>query len=182
MSDENAHNPQETSIIKGSAIDPLNTIFEKFMASHTPFGFHAQQDSLDFHPIPFRPEPGGQPMLLAEPWRVILELYSDDQRKVLGLDLYGDLILGRGESRPGRIIFDLDPYKAVDLGVSREHLMLRPTKTHLFAIDQGSTNGTTVNGAASGRGVATILKDQDLLSLANMLMQLHLVKKPDTAK
>ncbi len=181
MSNDDAPNPQETSIIKGSAIDPLNTIFEKFVASHTPFGFHTQQDALQFHPIPYVPEVD-EKLLLVEPWRIILELYADDQRKVLGLDLYGDLILGRGDSRPGRIIFNLDPYNAVELGVSREHLMLRPTKTHMFAIDQGSTNGTTVNGAASGRGVATILKDQDLLSLANMLLQLHIVKKPKTAK
>jgi FHA domain-containing protein len=181
MPDDDAPNPQETSIIRGSAIDPLNSIFEKFMSQHTPFGFHTRQDSLEFHPIPYVPEPD-EKFLLVEPWRVILELYADDQRQVVGLDLHGDLILGRGESRPGRIIFNLDPYKAVDRGVSREHLMIRPTKTHLFAIDQGSTNGTTVNGAASGRGVATILKDQDLLSLGNMLLQLHMVKKPSTSK
>ena len=180
MSDDNAQQ-NETSIIRGSAIDPLNSIFEKFLASHKPFGFAIQKDSLEFHAVPYIPSPE-EKLLLVEPWRVILELYADDQRKVVGLDLYGDLILGRGESRPGRIIFDLDPYNAVNLGVSREHLMLRPTKTHLFAIDQGSTNGTTVNGAASGRGVATILKDQDLLSLGNMLLQLHLVTKPNTAK
>jgi len=181
MPDDDAPNPQETSIIRGSAIDPLNSIFEKFMSQHTPFGFHDQQESLAFHPIPYVPEPD-EKMLLAEPWRVKLELYADDKRQVVGLDLHGDLILGRGESRPGKIIFNLDPYNAVDRGVSREHLMLRPTKTHLFAIDQGSTNGTTVNGAASGRGVATILKDQDLLSLGNMLLQLHFVKKPSTGK
>jgi len=181
MPDDDAPNPMETSIIKGNAIDPLNSIFEKFMASHTPFGFTPQQDELVFHPIPYVPEPD-EKRLLMEPWRVILELYADDQRKVLGLDLHGDLILGRGESRVGRIIFNLDPYNAASMGVSREHLMLRPTKTHLFAIDQGSTNGTTVNGAASGRGVATILKDQDLLSLGNMLLQIKMVAKPGTAK
>src|SRR5262245_23111944 len=104
MADENSHNQHETSIIKGSAIDPLNSIFEKFLASHKPFGFHIQKETLEFHPVPYVPSPG-EKLLLTESWRIILELYADDQRKVLGLDLYGDLILGRGESRPGRIIF-----------------------------------------------------------------------------
>ena len=80
----------------------------------------------------------------------------------MGLDLYGDVILGRGDSHPGRIIVNLEPYGARDLGVSREHVMLRPTPTRLFAIDQGSTNRTTVNGVPSGRGIATELRDEAL--------------------
>lgn len=181
MSDENANDSQETSVIRGSALEPLNTVFERFMANQRPFGFQAQQGQLEYVPIPYKPDKGDA-MLLPEPWRIMLELYADDQRRVLGLDLYGDLILGRGESRVGRIIFDLDPYKAQEMGVSREHVMLRPTRTHLFALDQGSTNGTTVNSAPSGRGVATILKNQDLLALGSLLLVLHIVAKPDTAK
>lgn len=182
MSEED--HSQETSIIKGSALDPLNTIFERFMANKTPFGFQVRNQDLTYYPIPYVPNPTDEndQMLLKEPWRVQLELYADDQRRVLGMDLYGDVILGRGESRPGRIILNMDPYGAQELGVSREHLMLRPTKTHLFALDQGSTNGTTINGSPSGRGVASQLKNDDLISLGNLLLTVRIVTKPDTAK
>lgn len=179
--DESPPNSQETFVMKGSAIDPLNTMFERFLANQSPFGFQAEQEQIEFHSMPYRPEPG-DPMLLANPWRIMLALSTGDKRMVVGLDLFGDLVLGRGDSRPGRIILNLDPYHAVDQGVSREHLMLRPTKTHLFAIDQGSTNGTMINGAPSGRGVATPLKDQDLISLGNFLVQLNIAAKPPTAK
>ncbi len=101
---------------------------------------------------------------------------------VVGLDLYGDVVLGRGDSHPGRIILDLEPYAAQSMGVSREHVMLRPTKTHLYVIDQGSTNGTTVNGTLCSRGIAIGLKNDDMLSLGNMLLVVHILSKPDTAK
>jgi hypothetical protein len=181
MSEDNS---QETSIIKGSALDPLNTIFERFMANKTPFGFQVRQSEQEYHPIPYKPNPAddNDKLLLIEPWRVQLELYADDQRRVLGMDLYGDVILGRGDSRPGRIILNMDPYGAQELGVSREHLMIRPTKTHLFALDQGSTNGTTINGSPSGRGVATQLKNDDLISLGNLLLLVRIISRPDTAK
>ncbi len=99
----------------------------------------------------------------------------------LGVDLYGDVVLGRGSSRPGRIVLDLEPYGALEHGVSREHLMLRPTPDRLFAIDQGSTNRTTVNGMPSGVGVATTLTGDDLLSLGEMAIALRVVTRPADA-
>lgn len=171
----------ETYILPINASDPMKVIFERFMSHHTPFGFEKSAADLTYHPMPYRPD-DDDPLMLKQPWRIILELYTDDQRMMMGLDLHGDVILGRGPSRPGRIIIDLEPYGAQKLGVSREHLMLRPTELRLFAIDQGSTNGTTVNGAASGRGVATALKNEDLLGLGNMVIMLRIVERPDRAR
>jgi FHA domain len=181
MSDDSPPNNQETSIMRGSAVESMNTMFERFLANQSPFGFQAQQQQVEFHALPYRPEADDK-MLLQEPWKIVLELSPGDRRMVLGLDLYGDVVLGRGESRPGRIILDFDPYGAVQQGVSREHLMLRPTKTHLFAIDQGSTNGTTINGSPSGRGAATPLKDLDMIAVGNLLIQLRVKGKPASAK
>jgi hypothetical protein len=177
MTDESERKPQETSVVRGSALDPLNKMFEKFMGSYTSFGFQARQQDIIYRPIPYKPDAEDK-LLLEYPWRVMLELYSHDQRLVMGLDLYGDIILGRGQSAPGKIILDLDPHDAASLGVSREHLMLRPTKTHLYAIDQGSTNGTTVNGARASRGIALNLKNEDLIGLGNMMIMVHLIAKP----
>lgn len=171
---------QETNILPGGIADPMAIVYKRFMVHYRPFGFRSRQENPIFHPIPYQPGPDDD-LLLKDPWRVLLELYSGEQRMTLGIDLYGDIILGRGESSPGRIIVDLDSYNAVELGVSREHVMLRPMLKRLFAIDQGSTNGTLVNGARSGRGIATPLRDEDLLSLGNMVLMIHVVRKPSTA-
>ncbi len=170
----------ETNIIPSSASDPLKMVFERFMAHYTPFGFQARSDEVEFHPMPYVPGKDDE-FLLSKPWRVLLELYNDARRRVVGLDLYGDVILGRGESQPGRIILDLEPYGAQETGVSREHMMLRPTAMHLFAIDRGSTNGTTVNGAPTGRGVAVPLKNEDLIALGEFVLMLHIINKPESA-
>lgn len=172
---------EDTRIIPGGSIDPMQVVYERFMAHFRPFGFRTREEEPVYHPIPYKPEPDDK-FLQQQPWRILLELYSGDQRMTMGLDLYGDVILGRGQSQPGRIIIDLESYGAQGLGVSREHIMLRPTETRLFAIDQGSTNGTLVNGVRSGRGVATPLKDEDLLSLGNMVLMVHIVKKPEPSE
>ena len=172
---------RETNVLAGGVADPMAIVYERFMAHYQPFGFRSRHEEPIYHPIPYTPGLDDE-LLLKEPWRILLELYSGEQRMIMGVDLYGDVILGRGESRPGRIIIDLESYKAQELGVSREHALLRPTARHLFAIDQGSTNGTLVNGARSGRGIATPLKDEDLLSLGNLVLMVHIIKKPSGAE
>ncbi|NDJ54448.1 MAG: FHA domain-containing protein [Chloroflexi bacterium] len=166
-----------TYVMPAGASDPIMTVYNRFMAHVTPFGFQAQREDLTYVALPYEPEPDDK-LLLTKPWRLILELYQDDARKVLGIDLYGDVIFGRGDSQPGRIIVDMEPYGAQELGVSREHLMLRPTKNTLFAIDQGSTNGSFVNGAKLGRGIATQIKNEDMLTLGSMVLMVSIVKRP----
>src|SRR5690606_36785167 len=80
---------------------------------------------------------------------------------------------------PGLMVGDLDEYNALELGVSRQHLLLRPTARHLFAIDQGTTNGTTINSMPLGRGMARALADEDLINLGNMVLMIHIVKRPN---
>jgi hypothetical protein len=169
----------DTTIIAGNPMDTssIGTIYSRFIAHHTPFGFQNRDESVEFHAMPYRPE-ADDTLLLTEPWRVILEMFQDEKRMVLGLDLYGDVVLGRGQSRPGHILVNLDPYDAQDLGVSREHALIRPTRSHLYIIDQGSTNGTVVNGASAGRGKATSLQNEDLIRLGNLVLMIYVVIKP----
>lgn len=183
MSDD-LHNPsansedsEETYVIPDSAGDEIDRIFERFMHNQSPFGFQPREQTLTYHPLPYEPGPDDR-LLLAHPWRIVLELQVADRPLRLGLDLYGDIILGRGKSRPGRLVLDLADYSAKEQGVSREHAMLRPTSNRLFLIDQGSTNRTVVNGVPSGRGVATPLSDEAMISLGNLLMMLHIVSRP----
>jgi hypothetical protein len=171
-------NPENTLFME---TDPIKTIFDRFATSYAPFGFEQSARCSEYHALPYRPQQGDK-LLLQQPWRIMLELRASGQRMVLGVDLYGDVILGRGDSELGRIIIDLEPYGAHGQGVSREHAMLRPTASSLYAIDQGSSNGTAVNGASLGRGVATPLKDGDLLTLGNMVIALHVVRQPDKAR
>jgi len=168
----------DTFVLGGSAaLDAMKMVFERFLANRSPFGFRKARYPNEFHPLPYRPEPGDR-LLLEEPWRIVLELYEGEQPMVMGLDLYGDAILGRGPSRPGRIILNLEEYGAQEHGVSREHAMLRPTVNRLFLIDQGSTNGTTLNGTPSGRGMASPVNDEDMIALGNLLLLVRVVKRP----
>jgi len=171
----------KTIVIPSGSLNPLQMIFDQFMAQHGRFGFQHAEEDVRYIPLPYKPDE--QDFLLTKkPWRLMLELYTDDdKRMVIGIDLYGDLIFGRGESRPGRIILDLDPFGAEDFGVSREHAMLRPTSTRLYLIDQGSTNRTSVNGATSGAGVATTLKNEDMINLGNMVIMLRIIRTPQDA-
>jgi hypothetical protein len=177
-SDLEETNPEKTLFM---ATDPIKTIFDRYARNYAPFGFEQSARCSEYHPLPYKPQADDQ-LLLQQPWRIMLELHAAGQRMVLGIDLYGDVILGRGDPQPGRIIIDLEPYEAHSQGVSREHVLLRPTASSLYAIDQGSSNGTAVNGAALGRGTATPLKDGDLLSLGNMVIVIHVVKQPGKAK
>lgn len=171
---------EETYVIPIKAGDVISTIFDRFMAHYSPFGFQSPQADIVYHALPYTPG-DDDPLLLKQPWRVSLELYVEEHRMMLGVDLYGDVILGRGKSQPGRIVIDLDPYNARELGVSRDHVMLRATTHGLFLIDRGSTNGTTVNGSPAGRGVAIQLNDQDLIHLSKMVMMVHIVSRPGEA-
>jgi hypothetical protein len=168
----------ETFIVSVSPAIRMDQIFSRFLAQHTPFGFESSVEDIAYHPLPYKPG-SDDDLLLDKPWRIWLELYAKDKRMYMGLDLYGDVILGRGKSQPGRIILDLEPYGAHAMGVSREHVMLRPTRTRLFAIDRGSTNSTSVNGVHSGPGVATRLNDEDLMTLGNMIIMVHVIDRPD---
>lgn len=168
----------ETFIVAAGQADRLNAIFERFLAFHTPFGFQSQVDKLVYHALPYKPAPEDD-LLLKQPWRIRFELYVNQKRMHMGLDLYGDVILGRGVSSPGEIVVNLDQYDGAAMGVSRRHLRLRPTSRHIFAIDQESTNGTTVNGMRLGRGMARALDDEDLLNLGNMVLMLRIISRPD---
>ena len=177
---------KKTYAIPPGTFNTIEQIFDRFMQYQKPFGFQYEEVVKEYHPIPYVPgdEDKNNPLVLETPWRVILELYEQGgkhQRLQLGLDLYGDVVLGRAESRPGRIILNLSEYGASELGVSHEHALIRPTMNKLFIIDQGSTNGTLVNGIPVGRGIATKLQDQAMINLGKMVMMVHIIKQPGDA-
>lgn len=108
-------------------------------------------------------------------WRVRFEMLADPARR-FGLDINGEVKLGRGGAAPDTV--DLSPYGADDLGVSRQHLILRPTPTNLFVIDLGSTNGTLRNGRSIGIRTPYALVDGDVLSLGKLQLAVRIIDRP----
>ncbi|MCP5094186.1 MAG: GAF domain-containing protein [Chloroflexi bacterium] len=109
-------------------------------------------------------------------WRVQFDVLGETSQR-FGLDINGEIIFGRGADAPN--VFDLTPYGAENLGVSRHHLMLRPTPTNLFVIDLNSTNGTMRNGRSIGINTPYSLVDGDVLVLGKLRMSVQLIVRPE---
>lgn len=109
-------------------------------------------------------------------WRMVL-ISSNSNHKPLGVEIHGDVIVGRTASGIAPDL-NLTEYSAEEYGVSRRHAILRPTRTHLFLIDLGSTNGTYHNGFRLSSGKAQELSDNDFISFGKLHFTIGLVRKP----
>lgn len=112
-------------------------------------------------------------------WRVELRP-SDSKFPILGLDLYGDVIVGRGGDPAALPDLDLDPYGAVSHGVSRQHAFFHPTEQRLYLTDMGSSNGTRWNSVKLGQGQAQILAHNDIISFGNAIFQVNILHTPSS--
>jgi len=135
-------------------------------------------DEIDYKDVPFDYKSLKDPHM----WRVFLKFGAAAAHSVIGLDIYGDVILGRGESGPYSPDVNLNNLEAFKLGVSRRHAMLRPTQRKLFLIDLDSTNGTFVNAMPVGRGMAQSLQTGDTVALAGLSFEIQVIKSPGDAK
>ena len=110
-------------------------------------------------------------------WRI--ELHPMSSRwKPIGIDIIGDIRLGR----KGEIDIDLDSLDGVHNGISRKHLLIRPTKDNLFLIDLGSTNGTRLNGMFLSRSETRRLTHDDTLSLGTLNLKVKIIKQTTLSK
>ncbi|GAB4473699.1 MAG: hypothetical protein Kow00124_12900 [Anaerolineae bacterium] len=99
----------------------------------------------------------------------------------LGLEIVGDVVLGRGLRSNPPPDLDLDEYNGLEKGVSRRHALLRPTPNHLFLIDLNSTNGTMHNAIPIGPGVARALHNNDAISLGDLGFTVKIIEGPRPA-
>ncbi len=141
------------------------------------------RNASDFEPqdseVEFRPAP--DPLAFGDVddrpiWRVQFELVDDPKRR-FGLDINGELIFGRDSSGPELV--DLVDFGAAELGVSRQHLAIRPTTANLIVIDLGSTNGTLRNGRSIGRKFPSRIANGDLLSLGTLQLRVKIIERPN---
>lgn len=110
-------------------------------------------------------------------WRIELHGMGGSTAPI-GFDLVGDVVLGRGKDGPAAPDVDLDHLEAQQMGVSRRHVILRPTEKHLYLIDLNSTNGTMHNGLPVGPGVARSVQHNDAIMLGDLTFTLKIVARP----
>jgi hypothetical protein len=152
-------------------------IFDRHLAQRHLVLFQSVEERIDYHPLPYQPQPDD--VLLPDyPWRLILEMRVENRWMRLGVDLYDRVILGRGESRDGHVMINLNPYGAGLMGVSRIHLSLRPTSEGLVIADLNSTNGTLVNGESITPGIDILLPERCEIALGKLKMLLSVVERP----
>lgn len=111
-------------------------------------------------------------------WRVILapvNIAADP----LALEIRGDVVIGSNEDAESEPDVNLAGWEGYQHGVSRRHLMLRPSRNKLFLMDLRSTNGTQINGLPLGVGWAYALQDGDLVSLGRLHMHVHITGRPE---
>lgn len=104
-------------------------------------------------------------------------LYYPDREEALDLPLQNDFSIGRLVE--GQVIapdVDLNKYEAFNLGVSRLHATVRidPKKNKVFIIDQGSANGTFVNGYEIPSNSEVPLNHGDVLTLGKFSLKVIL--------
>jgi signal transduction histidine kinase len=108
-------------------------------------------------------------------WRVQFDL-ATDRNISFGLDINGDVVLGRAEDSPD--LLDLSAFGAESFGVSRRHAVLRPTGSKLIVLDLGSTNGTWQNGRSIGVNTPYALTNGDILTLGRLEFIVRIVRRP----
>jgi hypothetical protein len=94
------------------------------------------------------------------------------------LDIAGDVVMGVWRGADISPDLDLGIYCSEEKGVSRQHAMLRPSKTRLYLIDLDSTNGTRVNQAPVSRTMVKELHDLDMVSLGILTFTLRIIAPP----
>lgn len=132
----------------------------------------AIEPQVSYRAVPFSDIPRGR---LQTVWRVRFDLASDTS-KCFGLDINGEVILGRGSE--GSELVDLTPFGADEMGMSRRHVLLRPTVEKLYVIDMGSTNGTWRNGHPIGINSPYPLVNGDSLTMGKLQFIVWIIERP----
>lgn len=157
---------------KPEAPRPLGTA--KLRERHRPVDFDINKD-ISYRPMPHSDT--ADDLSSRRPvWRLRFDVVSADPVVSFGVDVNDVVVLGRGENIAD--VIDLSAFNAGQLGVSRRHLMLRPTDTNLYVSDLGSTNGTNSNGISIGINSPYSLTGRDFLELGALQLSVTVVKRP----
>jgi hypothetical protein len=110
-------------------------------------------------------------------WRVVIGPVGVTGRP-MPLEIRGDVVIGSNRDPNVNVDVNIFDWKGYHYGVSRRHVMLRPSRNKLYIMDLRSTNGTHVNGLPLGVGWAYALKDGDLLTLGRLHVRVRITQQP----
>lgn len=109
-------------------------------------------------------------------WRLVM-INLVARQEPLALEIWDEVTIGRRVTEPA-VDIDLNPHNGLELGVSRMHASLRPTKDALLLFDRGSTNGTYCNAEKASRDTPVQVKDNDIISFAALKFLVKVVRMP----
>lgn len=94
------------------------------------------------------------------------------------VDVTKDTTVGRMPSEDDpHVSIDLEQFDGHDLGVSRQHAMLKRINDNLILVDLGSSNGTFVNGHKADAGERYNIMDGDTLTFGRLTLEVRFVKR-----
>lgn len=109
-------------------------------------------------------------------WRIVL-ICLNAEKIPIPLEIYDDLTIGRTHGDI-RVDLDLTPYRGIEMGVSRLHARLRPTKDNLLIFDAQSTNGTFCNFKNATATEPLPVANNDIITFGVLNFQLKIVRHP----
>jgi K+-sensing histidine kinase KdpD len=123
-----------------------------------------------YRSVPANSPPG------APTWRIRLSPTNGAHPPIF-LELTKEIIIGRYDDDPNVIgLFHTEV--ADQLGISRRHVLLRPSENKLLIIDLGSTNGTFLNSTRLTPKLPYTLNNDDRLSLGHLDMVFSIHGRP----
>ena len=114
---------------------------------------------------------------MPRPWKVALRILQKENRVIFEMDR--PMTIGRMD--PDKDVYpevDLGPYNADELGVSREHLLLKLVEDRIVATDNGSSNGTLLNKERLKPHEDYPIRDGDEIQLGLMKVRIELLMNP----
>lgn len=114
---------------------------------------------------------------MQRPWRIALRLV--DMQMQMIFDLSGTMVVGR--AHPETSFYpdiDLGAFKGGELGVSREHMYFQLDGERVVIIDNGSANGTQLNGEWLKPNQSYPVRHGDEITLGLMKLQVELLTNP----
>ncbi len=110
-------------------------------------------------------------------WRV--QIAPVGVKEVMALEIRADTVVGSNNNTESDLDVNVAQWNGYENGVSRRHVLLRPSKNKLFAMDLRSTNGTHINGLPLGVGWAYAIRDGDLLTLGRLHIRVRITQMPE---
>lgn len=103
---------------------------------------------------------------------ILLVRGKEDNKFVFDASTLTEIVIGRKDPDTGEAPgIDLEPFQGMEHGVSRRHAsIIRKDGKSLQIVDQGSPNGTFLNGQRLVANQPRILRDGDELRLAKLVL------------